>query len=100
MNNVRYFKTICEITGFCEFANVPYELHELYDGYKVTFPWFDGDVICHGFSCGGRDSLLETMGFKKDDGDVRGNLLPIEVCEDIMEEYSAFVMRKWFSQGE
>lgn len=100
MNSMKYFRAICKITGFCELANVPYELHELYDGYKVTFPWFGGDIICHSYSYGGSDGLFETAGFEKDEEDVRGNLSAVEVCENIMEEYSQYTDWKWFYEGE
>lgn len=43
-------------------------------GYKITFPWCAGDLVCHPYSYGGELGLWESMGMAGDDDDVTGYL--------------------------
>jgi hypothetical protein len=46
-------------------AGVPHEARILYDGVQVLYPNLSrsvGDVVCHTFSYGGKNGLLEIMG--------------------------------------
>lgn len=78
-----------ELTRMLDRLDIPYEdPTELCGGQQIKFNWCDGDVICHHGSYGGNVGLLETMGFKMDDGDVSGNLTPFEALEIILHEWN------------
>ena len=78
-----------ELTRLLDRLDIPYEdPTELCGGQQIKFNWCDGDVICHHGSYGGNVGLLETMGFKMDDGDVSGQLTPFEALEIILHEWN------------
>ena len=78
-----------ELTRLLDRLDIPYEdPTELCGGQQIKFNWCDGDVICHRGSYGGNVGLLETMGFKMDDGDVSGHLTPFEALEIILHEWN------------
>ena len=60
---------------------IPHELIHLFDGYGICYPsqkdW-QGDVVCHMGSYGGKQGLMEAMGFditpEKDGDSVVGYL--------------------------
>lgn len=83
-----FFHAITTIAAFCKSNNIPFDLHELYDGYQLRFPWFSGDVIIHSYSYGGEGGSFETMGFSSDNDDVRGYLTAEQVCVDIWKEFT------------
>lgn len=43
-------------------------------GWKLVFPWCDGDFICHQYSYGGPAGLWESIGMPGDEDDVTGYL--------------------------
>ena len=46
-------------------ANIPFEGRELWDGYQVCYPSIENrvsDAVCHHFSYGHENGLLEIMG--------------------------------------
>ena len=67
-----------------EERNIPYELKPLFDGWQI---WCDDwDAICHSFSYGHEDGLLEIMGILVDEevGDtVEGCLTAEEILRRI-----------------
>ena len=78
-----------ELTRLLDRLDIPYEdPAELCGGRQIRFNWCDGDVICHCASYGGNRGLLETMGFKRDCGDVSGHLTPFEALEIILHEWN------------
>ena len=50
--------------------NIPFDLHPLWGGWQITAD--DWDAICHEYSYGGREGLLEIMGLVDD-----------EICDDV-----------------
>ena len=42
-----YFERIADLVLTLSDNGVPCNVENLYDGYKVTFPWCCGDVIAH-----------------------------------------------------
>lgn len=78
-----------ELTRMLDRLDIPYEEPtKLYEGQQIKFNWCGGDVICHYYSCGGHNGLLETMGFKMDNGDVSGCLTPFKALEIILHEWN------------
>jgi hypothetical protein len=78
-----------ELTHLLDRLDIPYEdPTELCGGQQIRFNWCDGDVICHFGSYGGHSGLLETMGFKMDEGDVSGCLTPFQALEIILHEWN------------
>lgn len=78
-----------ELTRLLDKLDIPYEDPiDICYGKQIKFNWCDGDVICHYGSYGGNYGLLETMGFKMDDGDVSGYLTPFKALEIILHEWN------------
>lgn len=81
-----YAERISYIAILCETFDVPYELHELYDGMQLRFPWCEGDVACHSGTYGNEHGAVETYMFPWDDDDV-SVLLPKEAALKIINYY-------------
>lgn len=78
-----------ELTCLLDRLDIPYEdPTDMCQGKQIRFNWCDGDVICHRGSYGGAVGLLETMGFKMDNGDVSGHLTPFAALEIILHEWN------------
>lgn len=78
-----------ELTHLLDRLDIPYEdPTDMLQGKQIHFNWCDGDVICHYGSYGGHSGLLETMGFKMDNGDVSGCLTPFKALEIILHEWN------------
>lgn len=62
----RYFKTIAHLVLALSDNGIPCYVEDLYDGYKVTFPGCDGDVIAHSYMLGRGECeyTVESMGFR------------------------------------
>lgn len=83
----RYFETIAYLILALDDNGVPSHVENLYDGYKVTFPWCCGDVIAHSGMLGlGRyEYTVESMGFPWDEDDV--TLLDMQEAVDLITKY-------------
>ena len=82
-----YELAIHELTRYLDKLDIPYEEPEaLYEGWAIRFPWCEGDVACHRVLLGGTNGRLETYHFSLDNGDVHGNLLPLEALEIVLHE--------------
>jgi hypothetical protein len=74
-------------------ADIPYELRVLYDTIQVWYPSVKNnvaDVVCHEWSMGNKDGLLEIMGLVDETktGDVvEGYLTADEIFERIAKHY-------------
>lgn len=68
--NTIYRDTVVEVLTELIKYEIPYEVERLWDGFKVTFPWCNGDFVCHSGSYGNQEGFVETMNFPWDDGDV------------------------------
>ena len=75
--------TIDTMAAILEDNNIPFNIEELWDGYKVTFPWAEGDVICHGAVPHG---FVESMGFPWDLDDIT-QLLPEYMAARIVGDF-------------
>lgn len=51
-------------------AGIEFQWEELYDGYKWTFPKFNGDVAIHGGTYGAKHGYFESYMMPWDNGDV------------------------------
>ena len=83
----RYFKRIADLVLTLADNGIPSHVEDLYDGFKVTFPWCNGDVIAHsGMLCGGNYAYtVESFGFPWDEGDV--TLLDVQEAIDLITKY-------------
>jgi len=70
INKAIYSATIIALEGMLKRENIPFVQERLWDGFKITFPWCDGDVVCHNGSYGSNWGHVESMGFPWDDEDV------------------------------
>jgi hypothetical protein len=84
----KYFERIADLVlALCN-NGVPCHVEDLYDGYKVTFPWCCGDVIAHSYMLGNYGNNVESMGFPWDGDDVTV-LDAMEVIDLITNYYKA-----------
>ena len=73
--------------------HIPYELTDDVMGNKDNQLWYPNrenpicDVICHSYSYGGKEGLLEIMGLNENEDGVEGYLLPGEVFNRIFWHY-------------
>lgn len=83
----RYFETIAHLVLALSDNGIPCHVEDLYDGYKVTFPGCDGDVIAHSYMLGRGECeyTVESMGFPWDEDDV--TLLDVQEAIDLITEY-------------
>ena len=74
-------------------AHIPFEIKkDIFGGPQVWYPSFEDakcDVICHPYSYGGEEGLLEIMGLVDDDidDDVQGWLTASDVFARIYTDY-------------
>ena len=73
---------------------IPYEMTKLYNGYHIEYPNHDNcicSVVCHDFSYGHQDGLLEIMGLLTEEeaefDSVKGWLDADEVFKRISRDY-------------
>lgn len=63
--------------------HIQFRLQSIYDGLSLVC---DGwDAICHQYSYGGTDGLIEVMGLPQCDGDVIGYLTANEILKMVDE---------------
>ena len=82
-----YFKRIAYLVTELSDNGVPMHVENLYDGYKVTFPWCRGDVIAHSgmLGWGKCEHTVESMGFPWDEDDV--TLLDVQEAIDLITNF-------------
>lgn len=68
-NRIIYAQAILDITNKLDEAEVPYTLHECWEGYQLRFPWCDGDIVAHRYAPSTLGKV-ESMSFSWDAGDV------------------------------
>lgn len=86
MKNI-YFERINDLVLALSDNGVPSHVENLYDGYKVTFPWCGGDVIAHSGMLGNVDYgyTVESFGFPWDYGDV--TVLDVQEAIDLITNF-------------
>lgn len=78
--NQTYITAAARLILHLDLLNIPYSLDSTEslgfdeDGWKLTFPWYAGDLICHECSYGGKLGLWESYGMPGDGNDVTGYL--------------------------
>lgn len=82
-----------KLSAFLDEANVPYEIDYIFGTEQIIYPNKKHricDAICHSFSYGGNEGLLEIMGLVSDDADdnVEGYLTAVEVANRIIEHFN------------
>ena len=82
-----YFERIADLVLTLSDNGIPCHVENLYDGYKVTFPWCCGDVIAHSYMLGRGEYgyNVESMGFPWDKDDV--TLLDVQEAIDLITKY-------------
>lgn len=83
----RYFTRIADLVLALADNGIPSRVENLYDGYKVTFPWCYGDVIAHSGMLGRGEYkyTVESMGFPWDGDDV--TLLDVQEAIDLITKF-------------
>jgi hypothetical protein len=85
-------KEINKLASLLDKAGIPYEMNELFDGWVICYPndvERESDVICHKYSYGHEEGLLEMMGLTEDD-DVQGYMTAEEVFEVWNKHYQEY----------
>lgn len=70
MTTKDFAKTIFFISLELSDLDVPNIVNECWDGYKISFPWCEGDIAMHSCTCGSEDGCVESYKFPWDEGDV------------------------------
>lgn len=70
MTNKDFAKTIFSISLELSDLGIPNTVEECWDGYKISFPWCEGDVAMHSWTYGSTDGRVESYKFPWDEGDV------------------------------
>jgi len=83
----RYFERIDDLVYGLSDNGVPCDVENLYDGYKVTFPWCCGEVIAHSHMLSGDkcEYAVESMWFPWDKGNV--TLLDVQEAIDLITDF-------------
>lgn len=88
MPNLKFKKPIDELEEILKSAGIPYERHELFDGYQICVPRykraFMASTICHRGSYGHEHGLLEFYDTGSPNEPV-GFLSPAEAYELIVD---------------
>lgn len=85
-----YTQVAANLTHILDRLQIPYNLIPVYTflpnvkGWKLTFPWYDGDLICHEYSYGGKNGLCESLGMPGDGDDVTGYLTTTQALLKIL----------------
>lgn len=80
---------IVKLSKMLDKEGIPHEDMQIFDGLQVNYPNKENcicDAICHSFSYGHEQGLLEIMGLIEDD-DVEGYLTAKEVFKRIKKHY-------------
>lgn len=80
---------IVKLSKMLDKEKIPHEDMQIFDGLQVNYPNKENcvcDAICHSFSYGHEQGLLEIMGLTEDD-DVEGYLTAKEVFKRIKKHY-------------
>ena len=82
-----YVRNIFSIIFELKKAGIKYTDNKKFDGWQITFPWCEGDIICHFGSYSHDAGCVESMGFPWDDGDCTAHT-PEEMAKNIIEYYN------------
>lgn len=80
---------IVKLSKMLDKEKIPHEDMQIFDGLQVNYPNKENcvcDAICHSFSYGHEQGLLEIMGLTEND-DVEGYLTAKEVFKRIKKHY-------------
>lgn len=80
---------IIKLSKMLDKEGIPHEDMQIFDGLQVNYPNKENcvcDAICHSYSYGHEQDLLEIMGLTEDD-DVEGYLTAKEVFKRIKKHY-------------
>ena len=89
-----YIKLIDKLRELLLESDVPFVECNIFDGRQLTFPWCDGDVVCHSGSYGSNRGFVESFMFPWDDDDV-SVYVPEEMANKIIEYYDKTVGFQW-----
>lgn len=81
---------IIKLSKMLDKEKIPHEDMQIFDGLQVNYPNKENcvcDAICHSYSYGHEQGLLEIMGLTEDDDDVEGYLTAKEVFKRIKKHY-------------
>ena len=67
---IAYANNILQIAEKLDKAKIPYKVETLWEGYALTFPWCDGDVVSHAMIYGAEQGAVESAGMPWDEMDV------------------------------
>lgn len=70
MTNKDFAKTIFSISLELSDLGIPNTVEKCWDGYKIKFPWCEGDVAMHSTTYESANGCVESYKFPWDEGDV------------------------------
>ena len=90
-------KEINKLANLLDNAGIPYEMEELWGGWLLCYPTKEdreSDVICHKYSYGGKEGLLEIMGLANDDDDECDDVIGWLTAENVFARIYTHFMNK------
>ena len=91
-DNMDYKERIDYIANKLDELDIPYTVKEWWEGYRLLFPWCDGDIACNDTTYGKDDDCVESCQLPWDHGDVTCLELD-EAIEYIMTFYTFYLIR-------
>lgn len=88
-----YMERINIIADECFARGIPFHVHQIFEGWQITFPWCEGDVACHDGTYGAHSGYVESLGFPWDRGDV-SVMKPKKMARKIVKYYKKKEKRK------
>ena len=82
-----YFERIEFIFHILVTLDIPCTVNALYEGWRLRFPWCEGDIAAHGGTYGEALGMVESFCFPWDGGDVTV-LTPEEAAIKIIALYN------------
>lgn len=67
---IAYANNILKIAEKLDKAKIPYKIETLWEGYALTFPWCNGDIVSHAMIYGAQQGAVESAGMPWDKFDV------------------------------
>jgi len=82
-----FFRIMNNISKELKAIGIPHSMTECHDGYKIVFPWAEGDVAINSYTYHNIEGYVESFQFEWDNDDV-SVLTPEEAINKIEEAYN------------
>jgi hypothetical protein len=81
----KFNEIISALSDRLDTYHIPHTVHDCWDGAQIRFPWCDGNVAIHSYTCGHTNGYVEFYRFPEEDDTT--TMLPEEALEHILILY-------------